>query len=468
MDSGGKMAAEQERPAWKADRQRVFTDAEVTEMRAALEEFRTPGAYEPGRWMVSEFNRDPAVVGTDFPAAVSLRDITLRTVEQMGISLSLDQRLKVIEALAGAGVSEIVVSAFRRGHTAEEMRREAEFAHSVNPDTKLCYGGANTPDDIKMAAEAGYDSVQLWIGPFLGKAVPAIAGAVYHRAWTGRDWHNLNFPAGPEDQFGKLEQLGQAAAECGVEVSIILALLTYARQPYIEAFAKAAVATGASDVTFGDHASALSPEGWAHISRAAAAAAPGLRIGVHSHDMFGLATACAFAGARGGASVLEVSVNGLTEGPAQADLAETACGLEALYGVSTGVTLENLTSISHVVAGITGEPVRTLQPLVGPEVFDVGATGDEYAQEFKVDELFHFAITPQTVGNARHLGVSATTGPFTVWDKLDELGIEATHDQVAQIHARCKAEAIKRKTLLPDAVVAEIASAVTGQEIGAS
>jgi isopropylmalate/homocitrate/citramalate synthase len=458
------MTAEQERPAWVPARQRVFTDAQVAEMRAALDEFRSPGAYEPGRWMVSEFNRDPAVVGTGFPSEVSLRDITLRTVEQLGVSLTLDQRLEIIGALAGAGVSEIVTSAFRRGHTLDEMKREADFAHSVNASTRLCYGGANTPEDIAMAADAGYDSVQVWIGPYLGKAVAAVAGAVYHRAWTGRDWQNLNFPHGPADQFAKLGVLGEAAAERGINVSIILALITYARRSYVEEFAKAALATGASDVTFGDHASALSPEGWAYLSQASAAVAPGLRVGVHSHDMFGLATACALAGARGGASVLEVSVNGLTEGPAQADLAETACALEALYGVPTGIDLERLTAVSHTVADITGEPVRPLQPLVGTEVFDVGATGDEYAQEFKIDELFHFAITPSTVGNTRHLGISATTGPYTVWDKLDELGIEATHDQVAEIHRQCKAVAAARQAQLPDSVVAGIARTVTGQE----
>ncbi len=447
---------------WKPDRQRVFTDAEVAEMRAALDELRTGSSYEPERWMVSEFNRDPAVIGSAFPSSVQLRDITLRTVEQMGIALSLEQRLQIIGALADAGVQEIVVSAFRRGHTADEMRRESEFAHSVNPQTKLCYGGANTVDDLKLAADTGYDSVQVWIGPFLGKAVPAIAGAVYHRAWTDRDWKSLNFPQEPADQFAKLGRLGEAADELGIKVSIILALLTYAREPYIESFARACADVGATDVTFGDHASALSPEGWAHICAAAGTAAPGLRTGVHSHDMFGLATACALAGAKGGASVLEVSVNGLTEGPAQADLAETSCALEMLYGVPTGIELPSLTSVSHTVADITGQPVRPLQPLVGPEVFDVGATGDEYAQEFKIDEFFHFAVAPEAVGNARHLGVSATTGPWTVWDKLDELGIEATKEQVAEIHVRCQDEARARKATLPDSVVEQIASKITG------
>ena len=109
------MTAEQERPAWVPARQRVFTDAQVAEMRAALDEFRSPGAYEPGRWMVSEFNRDPAVVGTGFPSEVSLRDITLRTVEQLGVSLTLDQRLEIIGALAGAGVSEIVTVSIVQG-----------------------------------------------------------------------------------------------------------------------------------------------------------------------------------------------------------------------------------------------------------------------------------------------------------------------------------------------------------------
>ena len=130
--------------------------------------------------------------------------------------------------------------------------------------------------------------------------------------------------------------------------------------------------------------------------------------------------------------------------------------------------LRGLLTTPSTVAGVKpvpgGKMVISGEAKVGSPWTPAAFQGDEYAQEFKIDELFHFAITPSTVGNTRHLGVSATTGPYTVWDKLDELGIEATHDQVAEIHRQCKAVAAARQAQLPDSVVAGIARTVTGQE----
>jgi isopropylmalate/homocitrate/citramalate synthase len=412
--------------------------------------------------MVSEFNRDPAVVSGSFPEHVEIRDITLRTIEQMGVIASPEARLRILEALVSAGVPRVMVSAFNRGHTADEMRREADLAHSINSECKLTYGSVNTKADIDLAAETGYDEVQMWIGPYLGAATPAIAGAVYHRAWQGRDWKPLNFPKRAEDQVERVERIAEAAHEAGVLFSVVLALLTYARGPYIEMFSKGVAKAGASDFTFGDHSSSLSPEGWTHVARLAKSVAPDLKVAVHTHDMFGLATACALAGAKGGAEIIEVSVNALTEGPAQADIAETACSLEVLYGVKTGIELEKLTGLAQLVAEVTGEKVRRYQSLVGDEIFEIGATGDSYTQEFKIDDFFHASIAPAVVGNVRRLRISGTSGPYSLWDKLDELGIEASKSEVEQIFEHCHKAAMSRLDALPDELIAEIARSTIG------
>ena len=41
----------------------VFSEEEKESFRAAINRMRQPGAYEPGKWVVSPLNRDPAVVG---------------------------------------------------------------------------------------------------------------------------------------------------------------------------------------------------------------------------------------------------------------------------------------------------------------------------------------------------------------------------------------------------------------------
>ena len=60
----------------------VFTPQEISVFRKAIDAYRAPGAYEPGKWSVSPLNRRPEIVGT-MPGKIVLRDIAVRTTEQM-------------------------------------------------------------------------------------------------------------------------------------------------------------------------------------------------------------------------------------------------------------------------------------------------------------------------------------------------------------------------------------------------
>ena len=131
----------------------VFRDDEVSHMRRALDQLRSElssrGSYEPGRWMVSALNRRPDVVG-GFVEDVVVRDITLRTTEQMaGVSIVGSDRLKFLDALARAGVRSVQPSAFRRGETVERMRAEVDAVRSVNPTCEIVYGGATSANHVQ-------------------------------------------------------------------------------------------------------------------------------------------------------------------------------------------------------------------------------------------------------------------------------------------------------------------------------
>ena len=60
----------------------------------------------------------------------------------------------------------------------------------------------------------------------------------------------------------------------------------------------------------------------------------------HGHDDFGLATASAVAAVRAGASWVHGTVNGMGERAGNADLAEVALALRALYGVESNLRLD--------------------------------------------------------------------------------------------------------------------------------
>src|SRR5271167_642938 len=416
----------------------IFTDEQMVRMRAGLDSFRTGPGYEPGKWKVSDANRRIDVVG-ERPASVRMRDLTLRVTEQMSdVSLSHQQRLTLLEALVRAGVSSLETSSFGRGHTVEEMRDEVETAKGINPDCELVYTGAATEEHMRIAAEAGYDVVRVLSGVYLGDALPSYAGAVYHRAWQGREWDGLRFPTSPAEVTERAQRLIELGTSHGVKVGGSILLLSYATDEDVAQYSRGIAEAGAYDVQIGDHASGTSPEAWAHFVRLSLDAAPGLQVAAHTHDMFGLATAASVAAGLAGASILEASVNGFTEGPAQGDLAHISGAMEMLYGVDTGIDLAQLTPLCRLTEQLIGQSRPGDWGLTGTNIFDYGNDGDEYAQEIKVDPLIHMGVTPEAVGNTRQLRVGRTTGPWTMWDKLDELGIEARREEIPLVLAACK------------------------------
>ena len=96
------------------------------------------------------------------------------------------------------------------------------------------------------------------------------------------------------------------------------------------------VAAGATELTLFDGPGGVGPEAFAELVTATRALAPGVEVGLHPHNTFGLAVACAVSAARAGAAVIELSVNGYCGRTGNADLAAAATAFEVLYGVHTG------------------------------------------------------------------------------------------------------------------------------------
>ena len=65
--------------------------------------------WHTDRWFTSPWNHDPAVAGTlRLPADIQIHDVTLRDGEQQaGVEFSADDKIRIAEALAEAGVHRI-------------------------------------------------------------------------------------------------------------------------------------------------------------------------------------------------------------------------------------------------------------------------------------------------------------------------------------------------------------------------
>ncbi len=443
----------------------IFTPDELAAARAALEEHRPPGAYEPGKWMVHPLNRALGAAPGMFPADVVLRDITLRTMEQMpGVANTLEERLHLVRALAEAGVREINMSMFRRGHDrVEDMRQEVAAAKSISSDCEITYVNAVKTDDLELAASAGVQQVQVLSSVYLGKAMPVSAGAVYHRVWQGRDWRDLRFPSSVQEHLERSRRIIAAGAKLGLKMSSAVNLLAYASEDYVAEHSRVAAEAGATEVMLADSSGGTGPEAMARLVEVVRSAAPAVRVAVHCHNIYGLAIASSIASLRAGATVAEVSINGYEVGPAgcQASLAGTATALEVLYGVPTGIDLSRLVPLTQLAAQLSGVPTTWNEPVLGSGTLE-HSSADEYEQEEKIDRLIHGSLAPATVGASPRRRLGVVSGPLNTWDKLDEVGVVVTKEQVEPIRLACVAEMRTRRRALEDEEIREIALRTIG------
>ncbi|MEU6540010.1 hypothetical protein [Streptomyces sp. NPDC047000] len=441
------------------DKPPVFTDEEIARFRAELASRRAPGAYEPGRWSVSPFTRRPEVRG-DLPESVRLRDATLRSVETLpGVVASTGAKEAYLRRLVGAGVREVVTAGLG-GRDDTALRREVALVKGENPGCRVLLPLLRTTRDIDRAADAGYDAVQIWVQG-LGEASALYNPAVYQRAWRGEEWRGADTPRDRADVLTRAAALIRHARSRGLDAVVPMLMVSFLTEESLEESVAVLAGAGATELTLFDGPGAMSPESYAHLVGRTKELAPDVGIGLHPHNTFGLAVGCAVAAVRAGADVVELSVNGYCGGPGNADLAATAMAFEALYGVRTGIRTERLTELARAGEELTGYHVAWNHPVTGTGAFSWGGM-DLITQETAVDPLLHNCLEPALVGNARKVPFTPDSGPYTLADKLAELGVDITPGQVDEVLRRAREVMAGEGRLLGDADLASLAHQVTG------
>ncbi|MFJ3667154.1 hypothetical protein ACIPSE_11920 [Streptomyces sp. NPDC090106] len=441
----------------------VFSAEEIARFRAELSAGRAPGAYEPGRWSVSPLNRRPEVRGP-LPDSVRLRDATLRSVETLpGVLASEQAKEAYLRRLLGAGVREVVAGGLA-GRDDKALRTEVEVVKGERPDCRLVLPLLRTTADIDRAADAGYDAVQIWVQG-LAEASLLYNPAVYQQAWRGEDWRAGHRVRGRSDVLARAVTLIEHARSRGLDVIVPLLMVSYLTDEVLEESVSVLTAAGAGELTLFDGPGAMSPEAYAHLVTRTKELAPGVQVGLHPHNTFGLAVACAVAAVRAGADVVELSVNGYCGGPGNADLAATAMAFETLYGVRTGITTTRLTDLARAGEELTGYRVAWNHPVTGTSAFCWGGL-DIITQETEVDPLLHNCLEPTLVGNARVVPFTPDSGPYTLADKLAEAGADLTTGQIDAVLARARALMTREGRLLTDGDLTALAREVTGPAAG--
>jgi 2-isopropylmalate synthase len=348
------------------------------------------------------------------PAGVDIYDTTLRDgSQQEGLSLSVDDKLRVAQQLDHLGVQYIEGGYPGANPKDEEFFRRAPGELGLRTSTLVAFGStrrpgarADTDPALRQLAEAGTGVVcivaKAWdyhvteaLRTSLDEAIAMVADSVELlrraglRVFLDAEHFFDGYRADRGFSFGVLE----AAQQAGAEVLVLC-----------------------------DTNGGTLPHDVERIV-AEVAARTSAQIGVHFHNDGGCAVANSLVAVRAGASQVQGCVNGYGERVGNADLSAVVPNLALKMGVRTipADRLERLTSASHHVAELVNITPNPQQPYVGASAFAHKAGLHVSAIARRSDAYEH--VSPDSVGNGSRFVVSELAGRSTLSIKAAELGL---------------------------------------------
>ncbi len=223
-------------------------------------------------------------------------DLTLREGEQTpGVTFTLEEKMELVRRLDEFGVHQIQV-----GHPKFDEKVLDQCA-------KIC--AIPTRCKKEIMSHGGWD-----------QCIPAIDRLmecnpdIVHSYFPSTPYVLDNWNSGSPDWIRRwVQTITEHIKSYGKIASISFLDSTRTDPDLLVSFAETAAKAGADRVRILDTAGVATPEAMYELTcRVVDAVAPyGAIVGIHTHNDFGLALANTLAGIRGGAQLVDISVNGL-------------------------------------------------------------------------------------------------------------------------------------------------------------
>jgi len=347
---------------------------------------------------------------------VTVFDTTLRDGEQTpGVSFTCDEKITIAHQL-----SDIGVHAIEAGFPASSTDEKA-FVRDIASeglDSSICGLARATRADVEACADCGVDIIHVFIPTSEVQRVHTIKKT--HKEVVDITQSVVRFARDHADQvmFSAMD-----ATRTGMNE------LTEVYQTAVNA--------GATILNVPDTVGVASPSSMKALvsTLADSIACP---LDVHCHNDFGMAVANTISAVEGGASQVQVTINGIGERAGNADIAQTVMALESIYGIRTGICTERLVETSRMVSRLSGISVGPTQPVVGDNAF--AHESGIHSQGVLADtSTFEPGImTPEMVGHRRRLKLGKHVGRHAVSHMLSDAHIIAKERELDEIVAQVK------------------------------
>ena len=349
------------------------------------------------------------------PSRVFTYDCTLRDGEQCeGVSLSLDDKLRIVERLDEFGID------FIEGGLPASNPKDIEFFRRVKDmplsHARIAAFGSTCRKGVAACDDQGLADL---IGS--GASVVTIVG----KTWDAQVTRALQTTL--EENLRMIRDSVAYLKERGLLVVFDAEHFFdgYKANPdYAIACIREASQAGADSIDLCETNGGALPFEVEAAVRRVAEELPGQQLGIHCHEDSGCSVANTLVAVRAGAMQVQGTVGGIGERVGNTDLLTVIADLELKMGVSCvgADNLRDLTRVAQFVAETCNTSVPTHHPYTGASAFahKGGLHASAIARFPEAYEHTH----PENVGNATRMLVSELAGKASLVAKAKSLGID--------------------------------------------
>jgi isopropylmalate/homocitrate/citramalate synthase len=403
----------------------------------------TAEPWHTDRWFTSPWNfLDEIRDELSLPASLEVHDVTLRDGEQQaGVVFTTDDKLRIAEALAEAGVHRIEAGLPAVSPADDEAVRKMVAAGL--PSTIYAFSRCMV-DDVQRAADCGVDGVVMEIP------------SSHHLIEKAYRW-----PV--ERAIDASIEATSLAHELGMKVSFFPIDATRAGLvEYLDLLERVASDGHVDAVGLVDTFGVLSPHGVRLFVRQTRERL-GVPLETHFHMDFGLGVANTLIAVAEGVEVIQTTVTGIGERAGNTPMEETVLALLTMYGIDAGIRTERFFDLSKLVMELAQVSQPSNRPVVGERLYNVESgiistwvrnVGDELQESFP--------YRPELVGQPGPvLVLGKGSGLDSIAAALERVGRSASTEQMQAILDEVKARSLAVKGLVDDAAFRHVVDQVT-------
>lgn len=388
--------------------------------------------WKTDKWYTSAWNFNEDIVSEyKFPKQIKIHDTTLRDGEQQtGVVFNYDDKIRIAEKLAEAGVHRIEVG---MPAVSEQDERAIRDLAKRNLGSEIFAFSRCMVEDVKRAADCGVKGIVI--------EIPSSEHIIKHAyQWPLEKAIELSIKA------------TTCAKENGLKTIFFTIDASRADINWLTKIIKGVATDGHMDgLTLVDTMGVLTPDAVKYFVTEIKKSFGNIPLEAHFHNDFNMAVINTITALSLGVEVAHTTVCGLGERSGGAALEDVVVALLTLYGVDTGVKLDKLYELSKLVVELSNHKLPVNKSMVGDFIYKIeSGIPASWIGKCKGDLITEvFPIRWDLVGQGPPeivLGKGSGEDSIKTW--LDKVNVSVPEDRIKEITLAVKQKSIEKKGLL--------------------